>query len=107
MSPEEKIEELILSGAVEVAGIDPDTGEFLYAFTDKILELDPYIAQRSEEIFNSQVYLLWEMGFLNIDMTSHNPIVSLMPKALDEDDVQNLPTEMRLVLKSIIEALRL
>lgn len=107
MDMDDKIEELILAGAVEVAGIDPDTGEFLYSFTDKIKEVDPIIAQKSEELFNAHVYLLWEMGFLNIDMTAENPVVSLMPKALNEDEVESLPTELRLILRSIIEALRL
>ena len=32
----DKIEELILSGALEVSGIDIDSGEMLYNFTDKL-----------------------------------------------------------------------
>lgn len=107
MNPDDKIEQLILAGAVEVAGIDLDSGEFLYSFTEKIKEVDPEIARKSEEAFHSQVYLLWEMGFLNIDMTEDNPVVSLMPKALDENEVSLLNTELRLILNSIIEALRL
>jgi hypothetical protein len=31
---EPSIEELILNGVVEVSGIDPQTGEFLYNFTN-------------------------------------------------------------------------
>jgi hypothetical protein len=37
----DKIEDLILSGALEVSGIDIDTGEMLYNFTDKLKDINP------------------------------------------------------------------
>jgi hypothetical protein len=107
MSLEDKIEELILAGAVEVAGIDAKTGEFLYSFTDKIAEIDPEIARHSEMMFNQTLAFLWERGFLSINMAEENPLVSLTEKALDEDAVASLDVNTRLILSSIIEALRL
>ena len=107
MSLEDKIEELILAGAVEVAGIDSKTGEFLYSFTDKISEVDPEIARHSERMFHETVAFLWELGFLNIDMSEDNPLVSLTEKALDEEAVASLDVNTKLILNSIIEALRL
>ena len=107
MNPEDKIEELILAGAVEVAGIDPETGDFLYAFTEKIKEIDPVMAKRSEEMFNETLYFLWSKGFLKMDITAVNPVISLEPKALDREEVSKLSLDDRLVLESIIQALRI
>jgi len=107
MSLEDKIEQLILAGAVEVAGIDAKTGEFLYSFTDKIAEIDPEIAKHSEIMFHETIAFLWEQGFLNINMADDNPLVSLTEKALDEEAVASLDINTRLALNSIIEALRL
>jgi hypothetical protein len=107
MDPEDKLQELILAGAVEVAGIDPMTGEFLYAFTENIKEIDPEMARQSEEFFNRTLYLLWEQGFLAMDVTQTNPVVSLMPKALDEEEVSRLDLDTRIILNSVIQALRI
>lgn len=107
MNPEEKIEELILAGAVEVAGVDPATGEFLYSFTDKIYDVDPDMARNSEEMFNQSIYVLWELGFLNLNVTQQNPVVSLTEKAFDTDSSDRLPRELQSVLSHIIHALRL
>lgn len=107
MTPEEKLEELILAGAVEVAGIDSETGEFLYSFTDKLNEIDPEMARETNEIFNNYIYILWEKGYLNVNMESPSPIVSLTKKALDPESVNLLNQELRIILQNIIEALRI
>lgn len=107
MDINEKIEHLILEGAVEVSGIDSRTGEFLYSFTDKIHEVDPEIARESVELFNKYVYELWELGFLKIDMESSSPKVSLLPKCFSKEDVSHLPEETRIILESVMSALRL
>ena len=107
MSPEEKLDQLILAGAVEIAGIDSATGEFLYSFTDKINEIDPEMARETERIFHESIYILWEKGFLNLDIDNPNPTVSLTQKALDEESVLSLSNELRITLQNIIEALRI
>lgn len=104
---EEKLQELILAGAVEVSAIDSETGEFLYSFTEKINEVDPELARQSEDLFNRFIYILWERGFLNLDMTQDSPMVSLTEKSLDEEEQNTLPHELKMVLLTIIEALRL
>ena len=107
MNIDDKIEELILAGAVEVSGIDAETGDFLYSFTDKINEVDSEIARESKDLFNRYMYALWELGFIHMDIDSENPMVSLLPKCFVEEDVAALPKDLALVLRSIMEALRL
>ena len=107
MGIDDRIEELILAGAVEVSGIDAETGEFLYSFTDKINEVDPEIARESKDLFNRYIYALWERGFIHMDIDSNNPMVSLLPKCFIEDEVAALPKDLSLVLRSVMEALRL
>ena len=52
-----EIDDLILSGALEPAGIDPESGEMLYNFTDKLKDVSPLLHQ--------EVNILIIMFFLN------------------------------------------
>lgn len=107
MDMDEKIESLILSGAVEVSGIEASTGEFTYSFTEKIHEIDPELARESQRMFNNHMYYLWEKGFLKINMEAENPMVSLLEKCFVQEEVLKLSDDSRLVLLSVMEALRL
>lgn len=90
MSDDELIEDLILKGGIEPAGIDPMTGEFLYSFTPKIKEIMPDLYDDHISSVNSEVMGLWEKGYLNIDLFEKDPIISLSEKALDYDEVMKL-----------------
>ena len=107
MEIDDKIEELILAGAVEISGIDSETGDFLYSFTEKIHEIAPEIARESQDLFNRYMYALWEKGFIHMDIDSESPLVSLLPKSFIEEEVAALSKDLSLVLRSIMEALRL
>jgi len=43
MEESKRIDELILLGALEPEGIDSETGEVLYKFTDKLKSVDPQL----------------------------------------------------------------
>lgn len=103
---EEFIDNLILNGAIEFAGIDPVTGEFLYNFTEKLREVDAFLHSKFVEAFRQEVMILWQRGFINMDITSANPVVKLTPKAFDETEVNKLPKELRVNLANIISALQ-
>jgi hypothetical protein len=104
---EDFLEFLILEGAVEVAGYDPESNDFMYSFTEKAQEIIPNFIEKSMELFNKDIYYLWERGFLQVDMTQSNPLVRLLPKALDSDEVKTLSQQHRITLQIIIEALRI
>lgn len=103
---EEFIDSLILNGAIEFAGVDPVTGEFLYNFTEKLREIDSYLHDKFVEAFRQEVIFLWQKGFLDMDVTKANPIVKLTPKAFDANEVNKLPKELRVNLANIIASLR-
>lgn len=84
------MEELILAGALQVAGIDSTTGDMLYQFTDKIKEIYPELYEEHTRYVNSELMRLWEKGFLNIDMTEESPIVKLTIKAFDPEALATL-----------------
>lgn len=107
MDMDNTIEGLILAGAVEVSGIDAESGDFLYSFTERIHEIAPEIARESSELFNRYIYALWERGFIGMDIDSKNPMVSLLPKCFAEEEVAQLPKDLALALRSVMEALRL
>lgn len=100
-SPEEYIDFLILNGAVEVTGINPDTGEFLYQFTEKLAEVAPNVFQGMLDSFERDIMFFWTQGFLSMDPTTTNPVIHLTPKAFDEDEIVKLDYEYQLVLNEI------
>lgn len=100
-------DELLLAGAVEVSAINEETGEFLYSFTDKILDIAPELAEQADRIFHLQVMYLWEQGYLSMDVSIENPTVSLTDKSFDEVAVSRLSQELRQTLNLIINAMRI
>jgi hypothetical protein len=96
------IEELILSGGLEVSGLDAETGEPLYQFTDKLSKTNPEIAEGIQELFHLHVMALWEKGFLNMNPTELNPMVTLTDFALNEEAVSSLHPDLRRTLIMII-----
>jgi hypothetical protein len=99
---EPSMEELILSGVVEVAGIDSETGEFLYNFTHKLKELMPELWNERLDFIHQEIMYFWETGFLDVEeMDSKNPIVFLTPMAFDEEEISNLPEDKRESLEEI------
>ncbi len=103
----DKIEDLILNGALEVAGMDMDTGEMLYNFTDKLKEVNPELYKDMSDYISTETMALWADGFLDIDVTEKNPLVRLTEKAFDESEVSNLSKEKQYTLKEIIRIISL
>jgi hypothetical protein len=101
-SEEEYIDNLILEGAIEVVGISQETGEFLYSFTPKLAEVDPDLHKKFVDAFYSDVVSLWEKGFLKMDITSENPMVSVTEKALNKEEVSSLSEELQMTLIDIV-----
>ena len=99
------LEQLILSGALEVAGIDIDTGEPVYNFTEKLIDISPELHNEVSAYFSSETMFLWQEGFLDMDITEKNPIIRLTQKALDEIAVSNLNKDRQYTLKEIIRIL--
>ena len=99
---DEVINQLILSGALEVAGIDIDTGEPLYNFTEKLIEVSPELHTEVSTYFSNETMFLWQEGFLDMDVTEKNPTVRLTKKALDEIAVAGLNKDKQYTLKEII-----
>lgn len=104
--PDDIINYLILVGAVEVSGIDPKTGEFLYAFTNTLEKLDPRMFARLVESFHQNMLKLWELGFLEINMLEDNPTVRITPKVFNDDALDKLDIEVLSTLKEIMNMMR-
>ena len=102
MDEESIFEDLILSGALEVAGVDIDTGEMLYNFTDKLKDINPKLHNEFSTYFSTEISGLWENGFIEMDITEKNPMVSLTKKALNEKEVNKLDKQKQYTLKEII-----
>ena len=100
------IDYLMLNGGLQVAGIDEKTGEFLYTFTPKVKELMPELYHEHMNHVNNELMGLWEKGFINIDLMSDNPIVTLTQKALDPQEVARLSKEDQWSIEEIKRLLK-
>ncbi len=100
-------ESLILKGFVEVAGIDAQSGEFLYSFTDLGREELPNLQRIMDEEFNKDIMSLWELGILEMNISDSNPSVKLTELAFDNEVIAGLSQELRVSLQIIMNALRI
>jgi hypothetical protein len=106
VSEEDKmIEDLILQGALQIAGIDIESGEMLYNFTDKMKTINPSLHDEFSKYFSVETMALWQHGFLDMDVTDKNPMVRLTPKALNKEEVAKLNKNHQYTLKEIIRIL--
>jgi hypothetical protein len=89
-SEDELIKNLILEGALEVAGLDSETGEFLYSVTPKMQEVMPDMYEDHITQVNRDILNLWEKGYVNVDFLSPNPMVTISAKGLDKNEISKL-----------------
>lgn len=100
------LDDLILKGAVEVDSID-DNGNFLYKFTEDAKDLAPDIFNKATDSFYNDLLELWTHGFVSMDFTSANPLITITEKAFDMDEVIKLSKKLVITLGFIIEALKI
>lgn len=105
MNEDDQIERMILDGSLEVSGIDQETGEFLYTFTEKLAEQYPELYNEAQTYFSKEMMFLWENNFVSMDITDSNPLVSLTEKALDKEEVSKLSPEVQAMLKEVVRVL--
>lgn len=99
---EPSIEELILSGVVEVAGVEESTGEFLYNFTPRLKEVMPEMWNERLDFIYGEIMFFYELGFVaTADMTASNPTITLTELAFDEDEISRLPEDKQESLKEL------
>ena len=95
------LDDLILSGAIEPAGIDPESGEMLYNFTDKLKKVSPILHREAANMFDSHIMILWEKGIVEMNPTLKNPLVKLTEKAFDENIIDALDEDLLNTLKEV------
>jgi hypothetical protein len=103
-SDDQIIESLILNGGLEVYAIDINTGEALYTFTDKLEQVNPELHAAAKNYFYLEMINLWEKGFLDIDLESDDPVVSVTDKALDENERESLDKYSKQSLYQVMKA---
>ena len=103
--PDEIIDDLILKGALEFVGVDPETGEPLYRPTEILGAIDPDLNKEMSLYFSETTMRLWEKGFINMDVTINNPSVTLAEKSFDIELIKSLPKEEKIIIQEIIRVL--
>jgi len=103
---EEIIDKLLLENALEVVGIDKSNGEFLYAFTPKIKEVMPELYKDHLDFVNSEIMVLWEKGYLNVDFLADDPEVTVTDKAFIQKELDKLSKQELWSLEEIKRLLK-
>lgn len=103
--PDDIVDHLILNGEIEPVAYDAESGEMLYTFTDKLKESNPHIHAMLTNDFHATVMSLWELGILEMDITSNNPVVKATEKAFDESLLETLSPHQTMTLKEILRAM--
>jgi phosphomevalonate kinase len=83
LNPKEMIDALILTGALEISAMDSETGEMVFAVTEKMEELAPEIYKEIVDQAHKDVMSLWAKGLLVMDVASESPEVCPSEEALD------------------------
>jgi hypothetical protein len=99
------IDNLILEGGIEVAGVDPETGEMLYSFTPKVKEIMPELYDDHLNFVNAELMALWEKGFVDIDFLQDDPLISLSEKSYNQEEVNKLSKQEKWSLQELKRAL--
>lgn len=102
---QELIDTLILEGALVISGID-DNGEILYRVTDRMKDLAPELYAEFMNMIQQSVMSLWEQGFINMDVTKINPLVSPTEKALDKQSITKLNEADQKTLEALMMGFR-
>jgi hypothetical protein len=97
----EIIDHLILEGGLEVAGVDPESGEMLYAFTPKVKEIMPELYHDHLNFVNDELMVLWEKGYVDINFLMDDPLISLTAKSYDPDELQKLSKQEKWSLQEL------
>jgi len=99
------VDNLILEGGIEYAGVDPESGEMLYSITPKIKELMPDLYDEHLNFINADLMSLWQKGFVDIDFFSDDPLININDKYYDENEVAKLSKEERWSLRELKRAI--
>lgn len=99
------IDDLILDGGLEFAGIDPETGEMLYLFTPKIKQLMPELYHDHLNFVNDELMALWEKGYVNIELLEDDPLISLTDKSNDPREMAKLSRQEKWSLQELKRAI--
>lgn len=97
----EIIDHLILEGGIEVAGVDPETGEMLYAFTPKVREIMPELYDDHLNFVNAELMVLWEKGFVDINFLMDDPLISLTEKSYMPEEIKKLSKQEKWSLQEL------
>jgi hypothetical protein len=105
---EYSLDELIMMGAVEVAGVHENSGELLYNITEKAHDILPALYNKFMNQIHQKVMYFWEKGFLEFDdMSKENPNIRLTSKAMDDDELSKLSIEKLLEFQNLVSAFRI
>ena len=102
LDPQEIIDSLINSGALELDAMDAKTGEMIFKVTDRMKELAPSLYDSISEQIYSDVMSLWRKRFVSLDVMGKNPEVAPTEFGLDRNNWGGLSDGEESVMNTIM-----
>lgn len=108
IDPEDQslFETLILEGALVIKGVDSESGEIVYSFTDKLKKLAPELYEGYLQMIHNSIMSLWEKGLVDMDVTLSNPLVKPTEKALRATNWDGLNETERQTIRALLDGFR-
>ena len=103
IDPKDIIDALILQGALQIEGVDQDSGQTVFSVTDKMEEIAPEIYNEFQESLYQTVLSLWEKGYLNMNIMDQEPEVYPTEEALDRNTWKGLSYEELSVMNTVMK----
>lgn len=98
---DEMIDILLSTGAIEFIGFEPTTHEPLYKINAEMKTIMPELYKEHLNEVNRDIMRLWEEGFLNVDLLSEDPKVTLTDKAFNDEAIEKISRELQISLLEI------
>jgi hypothetical protein len=102
INPQEIIDSLINSGALEIDAMDSKTGQMIFKVTDKMIEVAPSLYESISEQIYSDVMSLWQKRLVSLDVMGKNPEVSPTEFGLDRNNWAGLSEGEESVMNTIM-----
>lgn len=99
----ELIDTLILEGALVIQGVS-ESGEITYTFTEKLRDMAPELYFGFLEMIHLSIMTLWEKGFVSMDVTLDDPVVTPNEKAFDKNSWKVLTQSEIQTLDALVRA---
>lgn len=98
------IDHLLETGYIEIAGVDPETGENTYRVTELGRQMIPELHQEAMAGLNAISFRLWQKDMIDLTFDDEGmPRISLNENSYNEEKIMKLPQDERFTIRQFVQ----